>query len=190
MRFIAKYKRYQVIFQREIIEHFATGQEHEIQPALICEFDLYGSMRPHEITAARETFINYGLPTEVDMVTQIDPLTRFSVFDTELFQQQKRITDEKRIEMEQFLLSLPEYGTDFILVEEPKLAPPWPNYDSFRGVRGAPTPIAIARKVEEDGFDALEVVAYERQNANRQEVIDALEAIGATPVTDETLIEA
>lgn len=190
MRFVAKYKRYTVVFQREIVEHYATGQSRELQPYLGCEFDLYGSMTPHEVSVARDTFENYGLPTEVDNVTLIDPLYRFSVFDTVMFAKQKGLDDAKRLELEEFLLSRDEYGSDYVMVEELRLVPPWPTYDKFRGVRGLPTAQGIARKVEEDGYDALEVVAYERQNANRQDVIDALESLGAPAPADEELIEA
>jgi hypothetical protein len=191
LRFVSKYKRYVVWFQREIVEHFATGQSREIQPGLVCEFDLYGSMFPHEITAAREHFTNYGLPVEVDMVTHIDPLTRFSIFDTQMYQARVNLTDEKREELEEFLLTRPEYGTDYIMVMEPRVPAPWPNYDSFRGVKGLATPYAIAKKVQEDGYEADLVIAYERQNANRLDVIAALEHVGAPVVEpDESLIEA
>lgn len=191
MRFISKYKRYVIWFQREKLEHYATGESRELQPGIVCEFDLYGSMTPWEIVAARETFTNYGLPTEVDMVTHIDALTRVSVFDSEICQQRQGFSDEKRLEMEAFLLGRPEYGVDFVMVEEPRLSAPWPTYDDFRGVRGLPTAQAIAKKVEEDGFAVADVVAYERQNANRTDVIDALESIGAVPVaSDEELVEA
>lgn len=190
MRLVSKYGRYQINFQIDKIEHYATGESREIQPMLNCEFDLFGSMKPHEIAAARERFINYGLPTEVDGVTTIDPLYRFSVFDTLLFQQAKGISDEKREQLEAFLLGRPECGIDYILVEEPQLVAPWPTYGTFRGVRGLPTAQAIAKKVEEDGYDAVEVIAYERQNANRADVIEALEAIGAKPVEDESVVLA
>lgn len=190
MRFVSKYRKYQINFQRDIVEHFATGESHEIQPLLNCEFDLYGSLLPHEVAAARERFINFGLPTEVDGVTTIDPLYRFSIFDTELFQKSKGFDDAKRLKLEEFLLARPECGVDYIMVEEPKLAPPWPTYDDFRGVRGLPTPQSIARKVEEDGYDPDLVIAYERQNANREDVIEALETLGVAPVEDESVVLA
>jgi hypothetical protein len=190
LRFIAKYGRYQINFQTELVEHYATGESRELRPLLHCEFDRHSSMKQHEVKVARETFVNQGLPTEVDGMTSIDPLLRFSVFDTEVFQVQHNLDDTRREELEQFLLNAPDYGIDFIMVEDPKLAPPWPTYDDFRGVRGLPTPQAIAKKVEEDGYLVDDVIAYERQNANRLDVIDALESIGAPPTPDETLVEA
>ena len=44
-------------------------------------------------------------------------------------------------------------------------------------MRGLPTAEAIAKRVQEDGYEVAEVHAYERQNQNRQEVLDALEAL-------------
>ena len=142
MRFVAKYKKYNVIFQREIVEHYATGEQRTLQPYIDCQFDLYGSMLPHEIEAARAQFINYGLPVEVDGVTTVDPLYRFSVFDSVECQRLQGFDDAKR--------------------------------------------------VQEDGYEVAEVHAYERQNQNRQEVLDALEALLLEePVDDEEeLIEA
>ena len=194
MRFVSKYRKYNITYQREIVEHFATGESHIIKPFITCQFDLYGSMLPHEIKAAREQFINRGLPTEVDYVTTIDPAYRFSVFDTVACQQQYGFDDATRQDMEQYLLSADAYGTDFIMVEAPKLAPPWPTYDSFRGVRGLPTAQAIVKRVREDGYAIDEVLAYERQNADRQDVVDALLAAQrGEPIEeadDEELIEA
>lgn len=192
MRFIAKYKRYVIVFQREIVEHFATGESHEIKPYLGCEFDLFGSMRPHEVEAARKQFSNYGLPTEVDGMTLIDPLYRFSVFDTELYAKEKNLDAAKQRELEEFLLGRHELGSDYILVEDPVLAPPWPTYDDFRGVRGLPTAAAIAKKVAEDGYPVDDVIAYERQNANRSDVITELEAVGAPVITvsEEEFVQA
>lgn len=191
MRFISKFKKYQINFQTDIIEHFATGESRELRPLLNCEFDLYGSMLPHEVEAARGQFMNFGLPTEVDGVTLIDPMVRWSVFDTVQFQEAKGLDDETRERLEQFLLGRHELGADYIMVPTPVLAPPWPTYDTFRGVRGLPTAEAIAKKVREDGYDVVDVLAYERQNANRQDVIDALEAVG-TPIAveDEELVQA
>lgn len=191
MRFVAKYKRYNITFQNELVEHFATGESRELKSYIDCQFDLYGSMLPYEIDAARKTFVNNGLPTEVDGVTIIDPLYRFSVFDTEIFQRQRGVSDEVRERMEQFLLARPELGTDFIRVEEPRFAPPWPTYDDFRGVRGLPTAAAIAKKVHEDGYEPAQVILYEKQNANRADVIEELEALGTAPaVPDDDLVSA
>jgi hypothetical protein len=191
MRFVSKIRKYQICFQRDIIEHFATGESRVIQPLLNCEFDLFGSMRPYEIAAAREAFINRGLPLEADGITTIDPLYRFSVFDTEEFQKHHRLTDEKRVELEQFLLNNFAYGTYYIMVEEPRVPAPWPTYDTVRGVKGSPTALRIAEKVREDGFPVEDVIAYERQNQNRQDVIDALEALKVEEaVEDESVVLA
>lgn len=191
MRFVAKYKRYTIVFQREIVEHYATGQSREIQPYLGCSFDLYGSMTQNEVEVARRTFENYGLPVEVDMITLIDPLVRFSVFDTDVFAAQHNLDADKKAELEGFLLSRDEYGSDYVMVEAVRLLAPWPTYDAFRGVRGLPTAQAIAKKVEEDGFDVDAAIAYERENANRTDVLDALEGLSAqVPATEEDLVEA
>lgn len=194
MRFISKIRKYQICWKKDITAHFATGESSEIQAMRNCEFDLWGSLNQWEVEAANDRFINTGLNLELDGHTTIDAMDRYSVFDTNRAQEEWDLTDEERLELEDFLQSEQKtrggYGTYFIRVDAPALAPPWPTYDSFRGVRGAPTGARIAERVLEDGYDVERVLAYERANANRFDVIEALEAIGTEPVEDELIVLA
>lgn len=196
-RYVAKYKRYSICYQRDIVEHYATGESRVLKPLLNCEFDLYGSMLPHEMEAARGRFINTGTMLEMDTVTTVDVAYRFSVFDSVAFAREKGLDDAELAKLDLWLQNKDPQranhaeGHDYIYVEAPVLAPPWPAYDTFRGVRGAPTGPRIAERVQEDGYDPAVVLEYERANANRQEVIDALEALLApAPVDDEELVSA
>lgn len=194
MRFVSKYKRYQINFQREVVQHFGTGESQEIQPLLNCEFDRYGSMHQWEIEAALKHWkINNadgfsGMPTEADEVTLVSPIPRLSVFDTDLFAASKGLDEEKKQKLEEFLLSRPEHGIDYILIEAPALVAPWPNYDKVKGDRAGSVAEKIARTVAENGFDVAYVVAYERSKKNRDDVIAAVEALAA--VDDEPLVAA
>lgn len=192
MRFIAKYRAYSICWKRDITEHFATGESRLIQPLWNCQFTPFRSMFQWEVEAANSQFLNHGLMLELDGHTTIDALDRYSVFDTVEAQRAWSLTDVQRGELEEFLQANYQFGTAFIRVDAPVLAPPWPTYDSFRGVKGTPTAQRIAEKVLEDGYDVGAVLAYERQGANRTEVLDALEALQAPVVEaeNETLVSA
>lgn len=193
MRFISKSARYQTCFKRDVTEHFATGESRVIQPMWNVEFKP-DQWLAHELEVAKATFANRGMPTEIDEVTPVDSTYRFGTFDTGEFQQQhasEGFDDARRKELEMFLLNHEDYGSTFVMVETPRLAPPWPTYDEFRGVRGLPTAERIAEKVREDGYEVAAVIAYEVANAHRQDVIDALEALTSGPaVTDDELVSA
>ncbi len=184
MRFISKYAGYSICYQTDIVNHFGDGNSQIVRPLLDCKFSV-GSMNSWEMDAARKTFLNFGLGTYEDHVTQEDPAGRFSVFDTGLFQQQHNLTNEQRVSIEEFLLGRWECGNHYIHVEKPRIAAPWPTYDNYRGVKGSPTAERIAEKVREDGYDIDAVIAYERENQGRVEVLDALEALKNPVVEDD-----
>lgn len=196
MRFVSKYKRYMINFQVEIVEHYATGQSREVQPLLNCEFDRWGSLHPWEVQAALSHWqVNreggfQGLTVDEDEMTLERPEGRLSVFDTDQFAKSKGLSDERKRELEEFLLSRPEHGQDYIRIEAPALVPPWPNYDRVKGGPKGSTAVLIARKVQEDGYNIDSVLAYERQGKNRQDVIDAVEALRVPEPEDEPLIAA
>jgi hypothetical protein len=81
-----------------------------------------------------------------------------------------------------------------IPVERPKLSPPWPAYDKLT-VHGRRTAAIVAEKiaetVKENGYDPAYVIAYETENANREEVIAAVAAtVDVEETEDEPLITA
>jgi hypothetical protein len=84
-------------------------------------------------------------------------------------QQERGWTDEEREDIEARLHEHPEVVEVHPPGAEP-LSPPWPAFDRQDAEH-------IAQKVEEDGYDAGEVLAYERANLARPEVVEALEAL-------------
>ena len=70
---------------------------------------------------------------------------------------------------------------DHILAEKPKVAAPWPSYDSEK-------PATIAQKVKDLGFDPEAVISYERENKARSSVIEALEALSADGAEEELVV--
>lgn len=195
MRFVSKSAGYSICFRAPTeagIDPWGVYQP--AKPEWSCQFaaDRYTA---EEVDFARRSFIHRGTPLEEDGVTPADIYTpsshrRFSTFDTEAFQAQhahEGFGDDEREAMETFLLAQPDHGPWYLRVPEPKPLPaPWPNYDVFAG-----TAAELVARVREDGYDVATVVAYERANAARQDVIDALEAFAVSQVdVDEMLISA
>lgn len=195
MRFVAKSAGYSITYKHDIVANFATGESQILQPLWNCQFKTVG-IKAAEIAQAKLWAVNHGMPVEEDSVTPVDPGYRFGVFDTEEFQAEHAadifercpngFDDGERRKLEEFLLAhQDEY---YRVVEVVKLAAPWPNYDTFKGVRGEPTGPRIAARVLEDGYDIDAVLAYEKENRNRQDVLDALEALRAEPAVDDSLL--
>lgn len=195
LRFVSKSPGYTITFKRDIIRTFGQGETQVLQPLWNCQFSPVG-IKAEEIEQAKKWAINHGMALEQDQVTTVDSAYRFSVFDTEEFQALHAddvfertpdgFTDALRLELEQFLIDhQDEY---YRQVEVIVIPPPWPNYDATKGVRGLPTAQRIAEKVAEDGYDIDAVLAYERANRNRQEVLDAVAGLRDEPVVEDELL--
>jgi len=117
------------------------------------------------------------------------PLERWLCwYDSRFDQALKNLTDEEREIIERKLNGRP----GIVMVEEPKVPAPWPAYDKIKEHGQKRIEHVVAEIV--DTVDKLElnpegVIAYERQNRNRAEVIAALEALMEKD-EDEPLIEA
>ena len=200
-RYVAKFKKYSIALQADVVEDYATGRSRTIIPLIDLQFDVTGSMHAWELAAALEHFKFDGLPTEMDEMTPISPLYRLSVFDSAQFVQNNRalrfVDDEGNAKpltadlIDAFLDGREECGVDFIRVDQPAVVAPWPAYPKLvaggRGNTSASVVEKIIEKVQEDGYDAAEVIAYELQNLARPDVIAALEALVPTDAVEPVI---
>lgn len=99
-------------------------------------------------------------------------------------QRQHGWSDEERAAIEEVLLGM----HSCLLVSRPKLVAPWPTYDKLT-VTGRRTLEHVVEKVvatvTDLGLDPAAVAAYERENLNRQPVVDAMDALLSAPVEVE-----
>jgi hypothetical protein len=143
-----------------------------------------GYMPPWAVELAEETFTMGGKPPTV-------PTHRWiASYDSALAQQQEGWTDEERELIEAKLLA----QGDVILIEPPKIDPPYAQYDKHRkvvGKRGFEQVTADIRAVYElAGFDIEQAVRYERQNLDDPVIIEFLQSLAPAAVELETVIEA
>jgi hypothetical protein len=131
-----------------------------------------------EEQAALESFNFSGLAEGVH------PLTTVGVYDTEIAVQgiadkQARAEFQKRIE-DRLVELQAIFPSQYIIVEKPALAKPWPSYDET-------APEDIEAVMASTGVSADTVIAYETENEQRDEVLDLLRAVKAE--ADEAGIE-
>lgn len=191
MRFISQARRMRVQIQAGRSEYLAGGVERPIIPNINVQF-VDHDVTDDEIKYAAEAFsgIN-GRKLLRDEVTMEPLRNRMSGFDTdwpdnvreweELDEQfgkepgyHKRLVEEK-------LLSRSGPDTDILLVQEVRVPAPWPRYNDFAG-----TFEELAQRVVDDGYDLAQVLAYERQNLNRRELVELYE----TMLADQAQAEA
>lgn len=159
-RFVSKYQKYAITVQQQIEIMTANGMPMVSQPDKTLQFE-QGGLHEHEVKTALDVFRFRGIPDGVE------PSHRLSVYDTRTF-----AADLSEAEtLAEKLRSMSEFGTDYIEVVEPRVPAPWPSYDKTKRAD------TLITKVEELGFDPADVLAYERQNQNRDHIVTALEAL-------------
>jgi len=186
MRVLSKYGQYKIQVRPQVTEAYATGQTKIIQSALVASFSL-GEVNAEERAIARARFAFNGFYQEEDMVSVVEPDYRISAFDSLKAQTLNHWSDEEREQVEHTLRrSAERLPQDLIVMEEEKLDPPWPTYDSFPG-----TQAELLTKIDEDGFDLQTVLNYERENQNRDKLVAAMEkalAVDAALEPEEELV--
>ena len=126
-----------------------------------------------------------GLGVDPDTDEPVSKWSRIGVLDTDHVAGVRGWTAERKAEVERIVLANPDHGTLYKMFEPEPATPPWPTYDDMRGGgRGHTTAQAIAEFAVAGGYKLEDVVAFERQGRNREDVIAALEAKLAA--TDET----
>ena len=124
---------------------------------------------------------------------------KFGVWDSRYTQDSfidrdgNRMSDDRRVEIESALKTKPNYGLRFIQVEKPRIVAPWPTYDEIataQGVTLGKVSDQILSIMSSTGMDPDLVVAYERENINRQAVIDAVVAkYSSDPAVTESTVK-
>jgi hypothetical protein len=191
VRAISHIRRYGIVIFSEINRN-VNGVIEEVRPLHVAEF-MPGDITSEELTWAERFFKPHGRTYEADEVTPSALLGRMSSYDTEApanLERYAQIDDiaagepipghrgetweqgtTKRLTEERLRQRVNGLAGDFAIVEQAPLSPPWPTYDEFKGY-----PRDIIEKLIEDGHHLPEALAYERQNQNRADLVEDLEA--------------
>lgn len=167
MRCLSPHSNYsiQVIEGNESVVVDARGYAQTIivKKPIIANFQ-QGGLLDYEIEAALEYFNFSGLPEGVN------PLTRIATFDTEAHVEQypSDQRDELLVQINQRLRDLQQrHPSEFIIVEPPEAARPWPSYDDD-------TVEDILKFQERLRINPETIRLYEIENGNRDEVVEAM----------------
>lgn len=166
MRFISRSQSFKkgVINAEHTLVQTPRGPEQVESRAPYIALFSQGGVTPNEVDLALERFQFKGLSEREN------PARRISVYDTDERAHLEGWTPEFKAEVEQALLK--GQNADYFLVEQPKVAIPWNAYDTADVEDIVPTAKLI-------GVSLDHVLAYERENGNRPEVIAELEADSA-----------
>jgi hypothetical protein len=178
MRFISKYRGFSFVARPTRSGTDAWGQPIKIQEGIICDFR-GGSLELWEVQQALATF-QFAAPGHDEEIT-----LRLSLFDTDLAAEAYGWDENTKAQVEARMQA--KAGVDFIQLIRPPLPAPWPNYDKVTPRGDLHLYEVIVAVVEETGLDPAEVIAYERENLNRPDVIEALEAL--VPAEEEAPAE-
>ncbi len=182
MRFVSPHPRFTVNLRNPIEEPdpYHAGRQVVAEKGIQAQF-IPGDYTFAEKEYALKRFKFNGLPTiEGNPDIHVDPSYRIGTFDTDL----QGYDEETKAFVEEAMQTAYSYGSDFELFEAPKLPAPWAGYDKLRSAK------RIADLVGETGSDVEDVIAYERENGNRPDVISALEGLLVTADEGETVISA
>lgn len=166
-RFVSKYGNYSVGVQGLVMEHFGTGEGRVIKRRLDAQFH-NRLVTEDDFVIALQSFSFTGLPENLETNSDLSPRFRVSTWDSEWAKENESWTqDEVDLAIEKLRVD-PSYGRDFIEVAPVLTKAPFPAYDELSVEE-------ILQIVKLTKVDPESVVAYERENANREDLIAKLE---------------
>ena len=154
LKFRSRYAAYQYIVRPRKGVYAADGTEIDVIPELLAEFGIAG-----------EEF-SYVDPDTNEQTVGADIRGHF--FDLDQQADEKGWSDEDRALVAKVLLrNQPKFAGDYQLYSVAPLAAPWPTYDTAHHNTIASTAAATGL--------VAQALAYEKQNKNRQSVVDKLQ---------------
>lgn len=200
LHFISHIRKMAVTIQGERTRADGFGNLDVVHPYVVAQFDALmlsdGDIEFAQINFEQAGELN-GRTTLLDEVTMSPIINRLSAFDTghptvvaemagfdEQYGPPKGHNSYLDL-LEAKLLERAGPGKDFQLVADIPVAAPWPKYLDYAG-----TFEDLAQKVLDDGYDIATVVRFEKQTANRPELIELLEMLQRDQQTSDEFVEA
>lgn len=182
-RFVSRYAKYSHGVRDEIAEQFSRGTR-IVERGLEAQFDTRG-LTDYEKETAAKALSFHGLPEDKETGRDVEVFSRISVFDSERAAKQLRWTSDEEALVVETLRESERNGLDYVEVTQPKRPAPWNGYDKLTDIEQI-VELTIATETS-----PADVIAYERENENREDLIAELEQLDATdPADDEVVITA
>lgn len=186
MRLVSQYRNFEGQTLRDYKEMvLQTGDRQVLQTRHFAGPFIHGALTDHEFDEALKAWPKLRGLSDGEEIRW-----RFSSADTNEWAREQEWSAKEKEAYEARLRN--EAGEHYIVVDQVKLPAPWPAYDKLvvHGQRKVEHVVEkIVGKIKEDEYEVDQVIAYERQNLNRDAVISALEAL-KEPEPEEPLIAA
>jgi hypothetical protein len=189
-RFVSIYTKFSHGVRDAEVEHYATGKQKVLVDALEAQFGPNGVTEEDHEQAVKSLHFP-GLPEDRETEGLVDPRSRLGVWDSEAAQKAFRWTDSDTDlvlkELRESDQNIANGGNVFLEIEVAKMPAPWSSYDRLEDAN------RIAELAIETETDLLEVIAYEKENRNRPEVISALaellDSVESEPAIEKVRVE-
>lgn len=172
----SSFKKTVIKGEQTLIQGPAGPQVSVLRDAEIAMFE-QGNVTPWEVERAVEVWGN----SFRGVADGEEPVKRISAYDTDLAAERGAWSKETKAQVEKLLDA--QQGQDYMRVDLPRHSVPWPTYDEIDSAE------QIALITAASGHNVDEVLAYERENMNRPEVIAELEAVKESADADDAIDE-
>lgn len=152
--------------------YIQVGNEYvldHVDEAISLQFKLAGNVPPYARDAVSK-LANWG----VGLGEHEDPFSRCGAIDTEVEAELNGWDDATLEFVDDALRNSGSNGIEFVIIDAPKTARPFPKYDEIVGETKAEQ---IAFYVESLGIDPGQVKQYELENAQDEATIAAMDAL-------------
>lgn len=170
-RFVSRYGNYSVGVQSKVEEHYGTGEGRVLKRRIDAQFQNH-LVSEEDFAVALASFVFNGLPHDEETNQNISPRYRVSVWDSEWAKANEGFSDEEIDLIIEKLRTDPMLGPDHLEVDVASKAP-FQNYDNL----SVPE---VLKVIELTGTPVESVIAYERENANRSDLLKRLEGVEAS----------
>jgi hypothetical protein len=157
------------IRDRKVHYHPVNGEIVKVDEALSVQFKHAGSVPPYAREAVQR-LANWG----VGLGHNEDPFSRCGAVDTEVEKVAQGWSDDEHSFVCEALRNSQSSGIEFVIVEAPPIAKPFPKYDDIVGEQAAEQ---IAFYADELGIDPGQIKLYEQENLDREDVIARMDAL-------------
>lgn len=166
-RFISRYGKPSIGVQSLIKESYATGQSKVLKKRIDANFH-NSLVTDEDFAVALSSFHFPGLPFSEETQSHVSPRYRTSVWDSEWARANEGWTDDEIALIIEKLRS--RVGPELLELSIPKAGAPFPTYDECK-------PEEILQILKVAGIPAEKAIAYEKENANRADLLKKLEGV-------------
>ena len=149
--------------------HPQTGVVLKVHPALSVQFyPAAGAPDWAKEAVAKLAGFNRGLGNNED------PYSRVGALDLDEEAKRQNWTPEEKKFAEEALTNADANGVEYVICSPPKTVKPWDKYDEFVGEDAIEK---ILYTIDLIGAEPKAVLRYEKENANREDVIEAIQSL-------------